>query len=118
MTGDSSCFIKLAQMNDRKVFFGGNNKGRIVGCGTVKTRSLTINNVSLVEGLNYNLLSISQLCDTGFKINFQEGICSKTSKDFSQSFTRRRHGSVYLLDIKPESSQCLISIQDEANIWH
>jgi len=71
-----------------------------------------------MEGLNYNLLSISQLCDTGFKINFQEGICSGTSKNLSQSFTGRRHGNIYLLDIKPEKSQCLISIQDEANLSH
>jgi len=63
MIGDSSYFIKLVQMNDGKVSFGGNNKWRIIGCETVKIGSLTIYNVSLVEGLNYNLLSISQLCD-------------------------------------------------------
>jgi len=76
MTGDSNCFIKLVQVNGGKVSFGGNSKGRIVGYGTVKIGSLMINNVSLVEELNYNLLNISQLCDIGFKINFQEGICS------------------------------------------
>jgi len=118
MTGDSDCFIKLTQINGGKVSFGGNCKGRIVGCGTVNIGSLTINNVSLVESLNYNLLNISQLCDTGFKINFQEDICSRTSKDLSQSFTGRRHGNIYLLDIKPKSSQCLISIQDEEKLWH
>jgi len=78
MARDSSYFIKLVILNGRKVSFRGNIKGKIVGCGTVKIESLTINNVSLVEGLNYNLLSISQLCDTGFKINFQ-GNCSGMS---------------------------------------
>jgi len=104
MTRYSSFFIKLMKVNGRKVSFGGNSKGRIVGFGTVKIESLTINNVSLVEGLNYNLLSISQLCDTGFKINFQEGICLGTSKDSSQTFTGRRHGNIYLLDIKPDKA--------------
>lgn len=118
ITRDRDCFIKLTQINGGKVSFGGNSKGRITGCGTVKIGSLTINNVSLVEGLNYNLLSISQLCDTGFKINFQEGIYSRTSKDLSQFFIGRRHENIYLLDIKPKSSQCLISIQDKENIWH
>jgi len=83
MTGDSSCFIKLMQVNGGKVSFSENSKWRIVGCGTVKIGSLTNNNISLVEGLNYNLLSINQLCDIGFKINFQEEIYSETSKDFS-----------------------------------
>jgi len=49
MTGDSSCFIKLVRLNGGKVSFDGNNKGKIIGCGTVKIESLTINNVSLVE---------------------------------------------------------------------
>lgn len=30
----------------------------------------------------------------------------------------RRHGNIYLLDVKPDESQCLISIHDEANLWH
>jgi len=59
MTGDSSCFIKLIRLNGGKVSFGGNIKEKIIGCGIVKIGSLTINNVSLVESLNYNLLSIS-----------------------------------------------------------
>jgi len=44
---------------EEKFFFGENSKGNIVGSGTVKIENLTINNVSLMEGLNYNLLSIS-----------------------------------------------------------
>lgn len=118
MVGDSSCFIKLMQVNGGKVSFGGNSKGRVVRYETVKIGSLTITNVSLVEGLNYNLLSISQLCDIGFKIYFQEETCSGTSKDSSHTFTGQRHENIYLLDIKPEKSQRLISIQKEANLWH
>jgi len=106
------------QVNGGKVSFSGNSKWRIVGCGIVKIGSLTINNVSLVKLLNYNLLGINQLCSTSFKFDFQEGICSGTSKDFFQTFTGRRHGNIYLLDIKPEKSQCLIKIQKEANLWH
>jgi len=49
MTGDSNCFIKLMQINGGKVSFGGNSKGRIMGCGNVKIGSLTVSNVSLVE---------------------------------------------------------------------
>jgi len=49
MTRESSYFIKLIRLNGGKVSFEGNNKGKIVGCGTVKIGSLTINNVFLVE---------------------------------------------------------------------
>ena len=35
-----------------------------------------IENVVLVDGLKYNLLSISQLCDRGFKIIFDDSSCN------------------------------------------
>ena len=54
------------------VIYGDNNKGRILGVGNIGN-SLTISkeNVLYVEGLKHNLLSISQLCDKGFKIVFK-----------------------------------------------
>ena len=97
MTGDPSIFVELQSLNGEKVSFRGNNKGKIVGKGTVEIGGLKINEMSLVKWLNYNLISISQLCDSGFRINFQEDTCSWTSKDYSQTFTRRRHRNIYLL---------------------
>jgi len=81
MTGDSSKFIKFTRFNGGSISFGGNNKGKIIGKGTVGIGNLTIRNVSFVKGLNYNLISIGQLCDTGYKIYFQEDKCLSTSKD-------------------------------------
>jgi len=116
--GDSGSFIKLEKQKGGSVSFGENSKGRIVGQGTMKIGSLIINNFSLVKGLYYNFLSVSQLCDIGFRINIQENICSRINHIFSRSFIGQRHGNIYLLDINIESSQCPISIQDEANLWH
>lgn len=42
---------------------------------TSKPGTLVTEDMSLVKGLNQNLLSIKQLCDKGFKINFEEGKC-------------------------------------------
>ena len=51
--------------------FGGKNKGQIIGSGKVgKNLSHSIDNILLVKGLDYNLLSISQLCDKGYKVIF------------------------------------------------
>ena len=42
------------------VKFGGNQKGKIIGSGTIGNGNLpSISNVLLVEGLAHNLLSIS-----------------------------------------------------------
>ena len=54
------------------VTFGDNSKGQIEGIGTIGNKSfIFIENVLLVNGLKHNLLSISQLCDKGFKVVFE-----------------------------------------------
>ena len=56
--------------------FGDNGKGRIIGHGSIGNNSSSlIENVLLVDGLKHNLLSISQLCDKGFKVIFESYHC-------------------------------------------
>ncbi|KAK9121019.1 hypothetical protein Syun_018636 [Stephania yunnanensis] len=56
MTGDAHQFIELKRHDGGKVTFGDNNKGRVIGLGTVGNNSLSISNVYLVDGLKHNLL--------------------------------------------------------------
>ena len=56
--------------------FGDNGKGRIIGHGSIGNNSSSlIENVLHVDGLKHNLLSISQLCDKGFKVIFESSHC-------------------------------------------
>ena len=50
------------------VTFGDNNKGKTDGYGCLEADNVIINNVSCVEGLKHNLLSISQFCDKGYNV--------------------------------------------------
>ena len=62
MTGERLMFQDMELKSGGVVGFGGNQKGRIIGSGTVGNGKLpSIKNVLLVEGLMHNLLSISQL---------------------------------------------------------
>ena len=64
MTGDLTKFTSLKLKEEGHVTYGDNNRGRILGRGTVGTgNSTTIENMLYVEGLKHSLLSISQLCD-------------------------------------------------------
>jgi hypothetical protein len=47
------------------IIFGDNGKGKIKGLGKI-----AISNVLLVGSLNFNLLTVAQLCDLGFKCIF------------------------------------------------
>ena len=71
MTGDKTKFCLLTQNDGGQVTFGGNSKGKIIDSRKVgKNLSFCIDDVMLVEGLAYNLLSISQLCDKGHRVLF------------------------------------------------
>ena len=66
MSGDKSQFLSLTAFDGGSVTFGDNSKGTVFSIGKVgKSLSLAIDDVYYVVGLQYNLLSISQLCDKG-----------------------------------------------------
>ena len=76
MTGDSSHFSKLTSLDEGYVTFGDNNKGKIIGKGTIGNKfNLLIEDVFLVDGLKHNLLSISQLCDKRYIIRLESNTC-------------------------------------------
>ena len=118
MTEGPLKFINLERIKGGSVSFGGNNKGKIIGKGTIRIENLFINEISLVENLNFNLISISQLCDIGYRITFQANKCFGISKDNKQSFIDQRHENIYLLDTKSNDLQYLVSIKEESDQWH
>jgi len=122
MTGDLAQFTSLKFKAEGHDTYRDNNRGRILGRGNVGTQnSTTIENVLYVEGLKHSLLSISQLCDKGYKVNF-EANTSTISNEISGKvlFTGRRVNNIYLLDIMNNCSEneCLLSKSDESWLWH
>ena len=81
--------------------FRDNRKGRIIGHGSISNNSSSlIENILLVDGLKHNLLSISQLCDKGFKMIFESSHCIiKDSQSDKIIFTGYRYRNVYTIDI-------------------
>ncbi|XP_059658497.1 uncharacterized protein LOC132304795 [Cornus florida] len=78
MIGDGSKFNSLKQFDGVNVIFGGNQRAKIVRIGTMsKFEELPeIQEVLLVEGLKHNLLSVSQLCDSGKEVCFNKERCN------------------------------------------
>ena len=71
---DINNFIALSRYHKGgTVTFGNDSKGKIVGIGNIKLGSSSmIENVALVDGLKYNFLSVSKLCDKGFNVIFDD----------------------------------------------
>lgn len=75
----------------------------------------------LVDGLNLNLLSISQLCDSEYNVIFNKGHCKVLDGTCLLVFNTNRQGNLYeinLDELHAQSVSCLISIEDEAISWH
>ena len=100
----------------------GSGKGKIIGIGKVGKYPLpTINDVSYVEGLKYNLLSISQFCDSGYMVTFNKEECIVKNSDNSILFTGTRKNNLYEINLSNLSNQnvtCLMTVEDEREIWH
>ncbi|PXX93212.1 hypothetical protein DF185_23155, partial [Marinifilum breve] len=72
MTGCKALLTSYIEKNGPAVTFGDNKRGRTRGYGVISNRNISFDDVAYVEGLKHNLISISQLCDKGFLVDFKE----------------------------------------------
>ena len=76
MSGKASLFTKLKEQHGGTITLDGKAKCNIIGVGkVVYDASNLIEDVLLVDGLKYNILSISQLCDKGNQVIFDKDKC-------------------------------------------
>ena len=76
MIEDESNFDFLKKKNGGYVTFRNNAKGKIISQGNIgNDTSSLIESVLLVDDLKHNFLSISQLCNKGFKVIFETSHC-------------------------------------------
>jgi hypothetical protein len=74
MTKNKKWFPSLTSLSHKEyVTFGDDKKGKGLGTGIIKVNDYFIlNDVTLVDKLRYNLLSVSQLVDADLDVLFQK----------------------------------------------
>ncbi|XP_045791328.1 uncharacterized protein LOC123886036 [Trifolium pratense] len=121
MTGDRHSFLSFEEKEGGTVTFGNNEKASIKGKGIIgKINSAKLENVHYVEGLEHNLISISQLCDSGLEVIFKTHTCEiKQISSGKTLFNGLRKKNVYViyLDELPVES-CFVSLEKDKWIWH
>jgi hypothetical protein len=72
MTGDKKWFSSFSPLSHKEyVTFGDDNKGKVLGTDIIKVNDFfTLNDVTLVNRLRYNLLSVSRLVDANLHVLF------------------------------------------------
>ena len=77
--------------------------------------------VLFVKGLTANLISISQLCDQGLKVNFTKSECLVTNEENAVVMKgTRSKDNCYLWNSLEAGglTSCLMTKEDETKLWH
>ncbi|GJY72775.1 retrovirus-related pol polyprotein from transposon TNT 1-94 [Tanacetum coccineum] len=119
MTGNKYLFSTYKAIDRGNVVFGSNTKSKIIEKGRITYNSLTIHDVSHVENLGFNLLSIGQICDKRCKVLFSN-TGSEILKDGITIGRGIRKKGLYIMKMEnsPKYSLCLTSIDDTSTLWH
>jgi hypothetical protein len=123
MTGEKRMFSSYEKNEDpqRAITFGDGNQGLFKGLGKIAiSPDHSISNVFLVDSLDYNLLSVSQLCQMGYNCLFTDvGVTVFRRSDDSIAFKGVLEGQLYLVDFnQAELDTCLIAKTNMGWLWH
>ncbi|XP_075103477.1 uncharacterized protein LOC142178053 [Nicotiana tabacum] len=100
MKCDKNLFKEVTKINGGNVKIDDNSKKKkIAGTGRFPfNNNCDITEVYLVDGLNYYLLSISQLCDSGYEVKFKKAGCAIEDELGKIILPEKRYENVYILD--------------------
>jgi hypothetical protein len=125
MTGEKKMFSSYEKNEDpqRAITVGDGNQGLVKGLGKIAiSPDHSISNVFLVDSLDYNLLSVSQMCKKGYNCLFTDiGVTVFGRSDGSIVFKGVLDGQLYLVDFndnKAELDTCLIAKTNMGWLWH
>ena len=82
MIGDKLLFKSLKEKEDGYVTFGDGSHSQVLGKGTIDILGLPLLiDVLYIKGLKANLLSITQICDEDFLVQFSKKGCLILSEE-------------------------------------
>jgi hypothetical protein len=125
MTGEKNMFTSF-EKNDTTsdiITFENNSQGKVLGHSKIAiTTEHSISKVLFVESLDYNLLSVSQLCEMSYNYLFtNKGVIIFKRSDGSFAFKGVLRGKLYLVDFAPEEvelDKCIIAKRNMSWLWH
>ncbi|GJS85195.1 hypothetical protein Tco_0751736 [Tanacetum coccineum] len=116
MTGVKSYMHKYVEHLGPKVVFGDDSTCITEGYGSIKYNGIVFTNVAFINGRKYNLLSISQLCDAKYIIQFDEkgGTIFNSNKEVVMIVLRVR--DVYVLDMTSSAQESCFFAKASENL--
>ncbi|GJT89210.1 retrovirus-related pol polyprotein from transposon TNT 1-94 [Tanacetum coccineum] len=99
MTGVNSYLHKYVEQPGPKIVFGDNSSCITEGYGSINCGGIVFTKVAFVNGLKYNLISISQLCDAKYIVQFDDKQRTIFNANKEIVLIAPRRNDVYVLDM-------------------
>ena len=116
MIGDMNKFVELKSQDGGIVRVRNNVACQVIGSITLDGKT-NIEVVYFVDGLKHNLLSVGQLVDKGYQVQFIDKICMIKDKDGKViEIGTRSRGNVFQMN-RTEIT-CLVAKVDDSWLWH
>ncbi|GKC36609.1 retrovirus-related pol polyprotein from transposon TNT 1-94 [Tanacetum coccineum] len=116
MTGVKSYLHKYEEQPGPKVVFGDDSTCTTEGYDSIKCNGLVFTKVAFVNGLKYNLISTSQLCDAKYIVQFNEKRETIFNSNKEVVMIAPRVRDVYVLDMTSSAQESCFFANDSDNL--
>jgi hypothetical protein len=117
ITENKKWFSSLTPLSHKEYMILGNDKkGKVLGTDVIKINDyFTLNDVTLVDRLRYNLLSISQLCDADLSMLFRKSDSHVHDSSGKRVCGISRIGNIFQADFSSAQSSLRCSISQSSS---
>nr|GFB42509.1 integrase, catalytic region, zinc finger, CCHC-type, peptidase aspartic, catalytic [Tanacetum cinerariifolium] len=118
--GSSSSNVPSLLIASSTVKFGIDHVAKIMGYGDYQIGNVTISRVYYVEGLEHNLFSVGQFCDSDLEVAFRQHICFIRNLDGVDLLTGSWGNNLYTLSLQDMMASlpiCLLSKASKTKSW-
>lgn len=99
MSPDLSSFVSLSLNSSIEIVTADGTPMPLIGIGSLVTSCLSLPDVYYILSLTLNLVSVSQLCESGYLVYFSSSNCYVQDPRSQRLIgTGRRQGGLYVLD--------------------
>nr|GFD00146.1 retrovirus-related Pol polyprotein from transposon TNT 1-94 [Tanacetum cinerariifolium] len=112
--------VKSVSAMCAKLKFRNDQIAPILGYGDLVQGAVTIKRVYYVEGLNHNLFSVGQFCDTDLEVAFRKSTCFIRDLKGNDLLTGSRGTDLYSITLQRTSSPnpiCLMAKETSSQAW-
>ncbi|GKA42791.1 hypothetical protein Tco_0735451 [Tanacetum coccineum] len=116
MTGVKSYLHKYMEQPGPKVVFGDDSTCTTEGYGSIKCNGIVFTKVAFINGIKYNLINISQLCNVKYIVQFDEkrGTIFNSNKEVVMISPRVR--DAYVLDMTSSTQETCFFAKASENL--